>query len=698
MDYRPRRARRRGGALWVVLLLAFPLGALVGYFLSSDPPVAALSADRLDFGEVRLGTTGGEQLVRVANQGEQGLWITSTVLAGEAAAEFRIAADGCAGVEVAARADCPVRVAFSPAARGPRRASLRLDTNAPGGAPPVALIGAGVAPELTVEPAALDLGSQAVGSTGTPATVRLGNRGNAALRLGRVDLVGRAARDFRRLADDCSKQELEPGEGCSLRYAFAPSVAGERRAALRIPSDAADAAVEVALVGRALDQTPVLRLDPERLDFGGLRVGEASAPLTVELANDGKGPLAIRGLRLGRVQDVAAGGAFELSAAACTGAEVPPGGSCEVEIRFRPVAEVSAAAILEIDTSAGREPGRVRLWGVGTAPGLSVAPARLSFGEVGVRATSPARGVRLASSGSGDLVIADVAVTGADAESFAAGADGCAAAALGPGGECTVEVHFRPRRPGPHRAELVLRHNAEGRSHRVPLNGFGVTARLSLDRQRIDFGEVVSGQQARQRLVLTNSGRTSLTVERLRLTGGRDSGFALDGDRCSGTILGPGEACAAGVRFSPRSPGAHSIRLAIDHSAGDRLLEVPVNATAVLPPAPGIRLEPAALELSERRVGERGPIRTLRVHNSGNGRLVLADVSLGGEHPGDFQLVAGSCEGAGYVAPGANCTLGVRFVPTAEGPRRASLLIRHNAGPSPARLALTGRGTRRPSP
>ena len=287
-----RQPRRRAGWPWLVLLLAFPLGGLVGYLLASDPPAAALSTDLLDFGEVRLATTGSEQAIRVSNQGEQTLRPEAATLLGEAAGEFRIADDDCTGRQVAAGAGCAVRLAFAPAARGARRARLRLDSNAPEGPQSVLLIGVGTAPELMVEPTELDLGTQATGGDGAPATLRLGNRGTAPLQLGRIGLGGAAAADFQRLADGCSSRLLAPGERCSMSFAFAPNEAGERRAELSIESDAG-APGTVKLKGRGVLRSPILRLEPRSLGFGPVPVAGDGSRRTLKLVNDGDGPLSV---------------------------------------------------------------------------------------------------------------------------------------------------------------------------------------------------------------------------------------------------------------------------------------------------------------------------------------------------------------------------------------------------------------------
>ncbi len=682
----PRRKSRRGRGswLWLVLLLAFPLSGLVGYLLSTDPPVAALSTDLIDFGEVRLGATGIEQTLKVSNQGEQALRLDVVTLAGEAAEEFLVAEDGCTGREVAAQTDCALRLAFAPVSRGARRAQIRVESNAPDGSRAVPLIGVGVAPELTIEPTGLDFGHQGIGGVGATGALRLGNRGTAPLQLGRIELRGSHIADFRTVADACSTRRLEPGERCLVRLAFAPVDAGERRAELSIENDA-DSSRTVGLVGRGADLSPLLRVGPEALEFVPLPVNQTSPSQTVTVANDGNGPLIVKSLRFETGQEEDAAASFEMATETCTAAAVPAGGSCGVEIRFHAGVEGEARAVLEVDSNAGPEPYRVPLNGAGIAPHIAITPKRLSFGEVAVKASSRPHTLRLASTGSDQLQIGQLNLTGADASSFTV--SGCAGVSVAPGEECRLEVLFRPGRAGLHRAELQVQHNAEDERQALPLNGIGVAARLSLNRPSIDFGDVRIGTEARQQLTLSNAGRSELKVLRLRLTG-RQAAFELMPAGCdSGTVLGPNAACTLTIVFRPTAAGIQRLQLVIDHSAGSAR-EVPVNARGTAPPVPEIRLEPDRFDFPDRWVGDRSTIKTLTVSNPGTARLSLEELLIAGEHPDDFQLVAGSC--ASFVAPGASCTVGIRFVPTVAGQRRAKLLVRHNAATGVAELLLQG--------
>ncbi len=87
------------------------------------------------------------------------------------------------------------------------------------------------------------------------------------------------------------------------------------------------------------------------------------------------------------------------------------------------------------------------------------------------------------------------------------------------------------------------------------------------------------------------------------------------------------------------------------------------------------------------------PIR-LTLTDTGGTPLLVGGVALSGA--ADFS-VADGCSGT-PVAPGAGCTLTLRFAPTQAGTRSATLTVQANTSPVAGTLALTGVGTTPPPP
>jgi len=99
----------------------------------------------------------------------------------------------------------------------------------------------------------------------------------------------------------------------------------------------------------------------------------------------------------------------------------------------------------------------------------------------------------------------------------------------------------------------------------------------------------------------------------------------------------------------------------------------------------------AALDFATQDIGTTGDVQALTISNGGTGTLTIGAVALGGEAPGDFQIVANSCSGAALGA-GALCSVSVAFHPTAAGVRSARVSFASNASGSPQLVPVLGRG------
>jgi hypothetical protein len=78
----------------------------------------------------------------------------------------------------------------------------------------------------------------------------------------------------------------------------------------------------------------------------------------------------------------------------------------------------------------------------------------------------------------------------------------------------------------------------------------------------------------------------------------------------------------------------------------------------------------------------------LSVGNSGSTTLIVGSVSVGGAAASDFH--ASGCAGAN-VAPGSSCAVNIRFAPTGEGTREATLTIADDTGAART-VSLQGMG------
>jgi len=111
-------------------------------------------------------------------------------------------------------------------------------------------------------------------------------------------------------------------------------------------------------------------------------------------------------------------------------------------------------------------------------------------------------------------------------------------------------------------------------------------------------------------------------------------------------------------------------------------------------PVPAVGLSSTTLNFSSVNTGSTSAAQNVTLTNTGTGSLSITSIGRTGTNPGDFSdtYTCGSS-----LAAGANCTISVKFAPTATGTRSASVSIVDNASGSPHSISLIGTGTQ-PTP
>lgn len=722
-----RPARRSRLTLWLILALVLvvllALAGLAGYLLPRpSPALVRVSPAVLDFGARTVAGAGGSTEVTLTSGGERPAEIESVAVVaadsdgaagepGEVDGAFQVASDACSGATVPPGKTCVVAVAFTPPSAGTARAVLRLDgdfSNAPLDIP---LLGEGVAPHVRVDRERVEFGARPVGSPPGEEVVRIGNDGTAPLDLDAVVVAGTNAEDFTVASAACSGKSLDPGASCPVSVGFSPTGEGQRQAALIIrpgPGARGVEAPRVILSGSGLPREPSGRLAVEAppgaadngVGFGVVPVGRG-ADRTVRLSN--RGDRALTAAALAAATD---GDAFEVTENRCASAgSLEPGDLCEIVVRFAPSSEGDAEGVLHVGegagaagSAAGAAPGvagiEVALRGRAVVPRLVPQPGTVDFGESRVGRAGPTRAISLASTGSGSVEIGAVALAGPDPGAFAIRSNTCEGKTLAPGESCRVELGFQPRQEGVQSARLEVRSPVLDKPVSVALRGAGAAPRIAFSPREMAFGRVPATRSETRTLTVTSAGRVPLEVRRIDVVGEGAESFSVTREDCTDALaLAPGDTCQVTVRFAPSAEGEPSARLAVSHDGEGSPAEVVLSAVALPAPVPRFAVTPGRVAFGGVAVGGRSGIETVTVRNTGTERLVLRDVRLSGAGAGAFHIVPGSCEGAPYVSPGSECTIGVRFLPTAAGPGVAELVIRHNAAGGEGRVRLEGTGS-----
>ncbi|MBI4166994.1 MAG: choice-of-anchor D domain-containing protein, partial [Acidobacteria bacterium] len=316
-----------------------------------------------------------------------------------------------------------------------------------------------------------------------------------------------------------------------------------------------------------------------------------------------------------------------------------------------------------------------------TAPGFTLAPALLDFGDQGVGITSSYQSVRVGNAGSAALNITSITASGDFA--IDASTTCMVGAPVDAGGNCTLNVSFTPGSLGALTGSISIEDNAAGSPHALALSGTGVPPAplVSLSPGFLDFGSLLVGTtSSAQTVLLTNTGDATLNISGITVGGD----FAITSNFC-GTSLAPAENCTISVTFTPTYPGTRDGTLSVADNAANSPQTVELSGTGV---GPVVQLVPGvSLTFSSQLVGTTSVAQTVTVNNTGNSTLNISGITVSG----DFGIASNNC-GTSLAAPG-NCSIGVTFNPTTPGTRNGTLSIADNAANSPHTVELTGTGT-----
>jgi hypothetical protein len=321
-------------------------------------------------------------------------------------------------------------------------------------------------PTATLSPTSVNFGNQAVNTTSAAQTVTLTNSGTAALNISSVAISGTNASDFAQ-TNNCPAS-LAVNATCTFNIKFTPGAIGGRTAALTLTDNATDSPQSVSLIGAGVSPGPVVNFNPTSLTFAGQNVGSTSAAQTVTLTNTGTTTLNISSITLTgtNASDFAQTNNCPTSLAA--------NASCTFNVTFTPSANGTRSAALTLTDNAADSPESVALSGTGAAvaPAVTFTPTSVAFGSQNVGTTSAVQTITLSNTGTADMNLSSITITGTNASDFTQ-TNNCGSV-VADDSSCTIQVTFKPGAAGSRNASLTVTDNAPGSPQSVPLTGTGI--------------------------------------------------------------------------------------------------------------------------------------------------------------------------------------------------------------------------------
>ncbi len=211
--------------------------------------------------------------------------------------------------------------------------------------------------------------------------------------------------------------------------------------------------------------------------------------------------------------------------------------------------------------------------------------------------------------------------------------------------------------------------------------GGGGQPAVSLSPTALNFKKVPIGQTSSPKTVtLTNTGTATLNISSITASGD----FHISNNTCGATVAA-GANCAVSVTFHPSLKGARNGTLSFNDNAPGSPQTVALSGTGQ-----SIAVSPASLNFGTIAVGNTSAQQNVTVSNVGTTTVTFTSFALAGTAAGDYLISSNTC--GATIAPGANCSVGVKFKPTTTGKRNAKLNVANNGGGSPSSASLTGTG------
>jgi hypothetical protein len=207
---------------------------------------------------------------------------------------------------------------------------------------------------------------------------------------------------------------------------------------------------------------------------------------------------------------------------------------------------------------------------------LQLAPASLNFGVAVVGTTSSSQVETLTNTGSSELPINGVAITGANARDF--DLSSACGSSLGAGANCTLSVTFTPSQLGQRNASITIADDGVGSPQVLSLNGLGgeTGPNATLSATSLAFGsQTVDKTSPPQTIMLSNYGTTALTIT--GITTGTNFGQT---NTCNSPLVS-GANCTVSVTFTPGNTGNLSGTLSFADSAADSPQMVSLSGAGV---------------------------------------------------------------------------------------------------------------------
>ena len=426
-----------------------------------------ITPNPLAFDLVNTGTM-TELDITVTNDGDGTLTLGASGGVDALAAPFFLT-DGCVGLTLnpGSMDSCTLTVDFEPMTADTFSDTFDVASDDPDGSATVTVTGEAsdaTEPRITVTPAGpVDFGTFLAGDSSPEQLFEVRNSGTGTLTFSSI-VVGSITRggvlptDFTLSSTTCLNT-LDAGADCALGVTFSPTTGGLQEASLIVQSDAVNTPfLTVDLTGTGI-AGPRIEITDTELVFGStetpVEIG-ATETVVLTVTSTGTEDLVVTGATIAGT-DAAE---FAVGENACAAGAVAPESTCTIAVDFTPLSTGDKTATLSVASTDADNPSvDVTLTGlVFQGPRSEVGVTEVTIGSqsdaVIIGETSESS-FTVMSTGTDDLIVANIEITDDDLDQFTF-TDDCLAAPVPAGGECTITVIFESKSAGEQTATMTI--------------------------------------------------------------------------------------------------------------------------------------------------------------------------------------------------------------------------------------------------
>jgi PKD repeat protein len=320
-------------------------------------------------------------------------------------------------------------------------------------------------------------------------------------------------------------------------------------------------------------------------------------------------------------------------------------------------------------------------------PELGISEVPIEFGAV-LLGSTVTKTVKLKNNGIMDLNISGITVKYEGWGGYVYPTDfaltGHNCTTLHSGEMCDVQISFNPQKTGSQMSYLNISSNdPTSPAKKVQITGKTAHPNISSSLYDVDFGYCAVGQSVKKTITIRNSGELKLVISDITVSGTDSYQFAMS-HNC--TELNAGDSCKVQVTMTPALLDDLEATLTITSNAqSSGTLNILLHGTSRVR---RLEISPATIDFGEVDLGKKA-YALIQFKNSGSGQAVISGIQISGDDQYEF-LHSIDCL---TIEEGATCTDTVRYIPSFEGMKSATLNVTSNDPFYPVQKVTLAGGT-----